>query len=261
MLNDLSNKLQRLKIETFYCYPYGTIILSFVLSILISFLWFKDLRIDNNLYYSVLSSIFQGIFSILALAGLFIIFKTEQLSNDISKYTNYINDDLSKLSKSKLNYINGSLLKQDKDDKILAIQELLSKDKKGTEENLKKKNDELEYRIEEHLNQIPKTEENLAEMKQFMLIFNHYLTNVTLRSKSKSLKSDLIKFFKLPLIHGMLMIILAIYFLPLIDWKSNLSWHTPITIIIGTAIILTIIVVLEIFYLINKAMWGEEIDR
>lgn len=253
MLVNVSKKLQK-SVEWFYDHPIETTILSLILSIGISKLLFINLNIDNDLYYVVLSSIFQGMFSILALAGVFIVFKTEQLSNEISKYDNNINIYINEISNSQLRNIDGSFLTKDE---LIAIRKLLfNRDKKETEENLKKKNDEIENKIKK-LERMEGNKTHLDEIEQFRQYFDNYSRNIALVFESESLKSDLIKFFKLPFLNGMLIIILAIYFLPLIDWKSNLSWHTPITIVIGTSIILTIIVVLEISYLINISMWGK----
>ncbi|NJD52947.1 MAG: hypothetical protein FIB07_08785 [Candidatus Methanoperedens sp.] len=256
MLDDMSNRLLILRkrgFKTFYDHPYETIILSFVISIVFK-KFFNNLSIDNNLYYLILSSIFQGMFSILALAGLFIIFKTEQLSNDISKSYDIINHDASHLYNFKLRNLCGSIFTQ-KD--FLAIRELLSnRDKKETEENLNKITDKIKNEIK-IFEQEKGSEKYCLEIRQYKLVLDDYSKNITLIFKCESLKSDLIKFFKLPLFHGMLIIILAVYFLPLIDWKSNLSFHIPITIIIGTSVFHTIIVVLEILYLINMAMWGK----
>ncbi len=48
------------------------------------------LHFSENVYYNTLSSIFQGLFSILALSGIFIIFRIDQLSRDEAKYEEYI---------------------------------------------------------------------------------------------------------------------------------------------------------------------------
>lgn len=70
-------------------------------------------------------------------------------------------------------------------------------------------------------------------------------------------KPKLVECFKLPFIKGMLLIILAIYFLPLLQSESNLFFHIPLTIIIETSVILTITVVLEIICLIYYSMWSK----
>lgn len=59
-----------------------TLIPFIVIAILIAMI----LQFSENVYYYTLSSISQGLFSILALAGIFVIFRIEQLSKDEAKY-------------------------------------------------------------------------------------------------------------------------------------------------------------------------------
>ena len=70
-----------------------TLILFLMLAVLIS----SFINFNEYAYYYTLSSIFQGLFSILALAGIFVIFRIEQLSKDEAKYETDFKDHLGKI--------------------------------------------------------------------------------------------------------------------------------------------------------------------
>ncbi|MFZ3384309.1 MAG: hypothetical protein WA144_10335, partial [Candidatus Methanoperedens sp.] len=53
-----------------------------------------NLQFSKDAYYYTLSSVFQGLFSILALAGIFILFRIEQLNKDEDKYETDLKEHL-----------------------------------------------------------------------------------------------------------------------------------------------------------------------
>lgn len=75
----------------------GNFLITLILFIVIAILIAIFLQFSENAYYFTLSSIFQGLFSILALAGIFVVFRIEQLSKDEAKYETDIKDYLRKI--------------------------------------------------------------------------------------------------------------------------------------------------------------------
>jgi hypothetical protein len=65
-------------------------ILFFVIGLFID----TNLQFSKDAYYYTLSSVFQGLFSILALAGIFILFRIEQLNKDEDKYETDLKEHL-----------------------------------------------------------------------------------------------------------------------------------------------------------------------
>ena len=247
-------------------------LLSFLLAVGVSiFLYYIiELNINENASYYTLSSIFQGLFAILAFAGILVISKTDQLSRDNAKYDSDNKAFLDSLfhfssdMKSKtLFYSTPFEFMQLRD--YFDILESLDKrrpDIKHKLENIMQKLDELKKIALGGWNS-----ENLSNDELKELIGNseriiHLIEEKQdLIHKNESFKHEIIKSFKLPFINGMLLIILAIYFLPLINSNSNLGFDIPITIIIGTSVILTIIVVLEIMCVIYYTFWSEIAKR
>lgn len=239
-------------------------LLSFIFAIIVSILLYYiiKLNLDYNASYYTLSSIFQGLFSILALAGFFIIFKVEQLSRDNAKYDNDIEKFLNTLRElsSKL----GSIFEKEEVMQLEVFNNIRTHidTRKGIDkevEGLNKNITRLEFVInggfkkegftkDEILTLISDFKYNMSRIEQkYKLIIVNEL----------EFKPKLVECFKLPFIKGMLLIILAIYFLPLLQSESNLFFHIPLTIIIETSVILTITVVLEIICLIYYSMWSK----
>ena len=234
-------------------------LLSFFLAIVVSFI--IELNINENASYYTLSSIFQGLFAILAFAGILVISKTDQLSRDNAKYDSDNKAFLDRLFRL------SSELKSKTTFEFMQLRDyfdiLESLDKRR--DDIKPKLDNIRLKLYEIENQVlnGRLDEKISKYEFLKLMGNskriiHLIKEKQdLIHKNDSFKHELIENFKLPFIHGMLLIILAIYFLPLINSNSNLGFHIPITIIIGTSVIFTIIIVLEIMCLIYCTFLSE----
>lgn len=249
--------------DLFSKYCYCIIVISFFIAVIISIILFSILKLNINVdaSYYTLSSIFQGLFAILSLAGIFVIFKTDQLSRDNAKYDNieaFLKRlfDLSSDMKSKTTFKFMQL------GDYLDILEYSDKRRGNIEHELKRKNIIQELEKIKIIESGGYENDKLKKDEFGELIGNseHIIRRIkekqNLLLNNEQLKHDLIERFKLPFISGMLLIILSIYFLSLINYTPNL-FHIPLSIIIVTSVIYTIIVVLEIFYLIYYSMWSE----
>lgn len=238
-------------------YEYAITCISFAFAFLISiFLNYNGLRFNGDAYYPTLSAIFQGLFSILALAGVFIVFKTEQLTRDIDKYDQDIRFYLQKM----MDY-SDRLLPFLGIHKYIEILSLL--DNEDTNQYIQQLEKKLIYYKNEMPNEIKakylKEEEKndkLDALEACKSYANFCKDKGDLINKNRTLRFEILKHFKLPFMTGMPLIIFVIYFLPLLDSNSNFWFHVPITVIIGTSIILTILVVLEIMYVIWYSIWS-----
>ena len=238
-------------------------LLSFLLAVGVSiFLYYIiELNINENASYYTLSSIFQGLFAILAFAGILVISKTDQLSRDNAKY-----DSDNKAFLDSLFHLSSDMKSVNPSFEFLQLRDyfdiLESLDKRKTDIKLKleKIMQKLDKLDKSQFSKLSKNE--VLELKGNSERIIHLIEEKQdLIHKNESFKHEIIKSFKLPFINGMLLIILAIYFLPLINSNSNLGFDIPITIIIGTSVILTIIVVLEIMCVIYYTFWSEIAKR
>lgn len=208
-----------------YKHTIGIIGISFVFPISISiFFDYIGLTFSENAYYYTLSSISQGLFAILALGGIFVIYKIQEISTNNNIKEKHIVESLPQL------------------------EDALGRNFEG--ENKKNLLDSLEDK---------------RDIKQFKDIVIKFVGNdyqrVELLVDYINMKADGIPiniqfrdsiwyFFKIPLITGILTVIFSIYFLPMLNSSSKFLFHIPITLIIGISVVLTIIVVLEMMYVI-----------
>lgn len=241
--------------------PYKyTIGICFFLSILISiFLNYIGLTISENAYYYTLSSIFQGLFSILALAGVFIIFKIEQLTRDIAEYDEHIQNYLQELEE----YSDANL-------KFLPAEHYYNISSCLDEKKMDEYKQAL-YSLSEYFNKNVSSlikKMAIGEEKDKKLLVFKYCEEIVKKLMWKgelieiniSLIFEITKRFKLPFMTGMPLIIFAIYFLPLLNSNSKFWFPIPITFIIGIAVTLTILVVLEIMCLILYSIWSKSAE-
>ncbi len=249
----------------FYKHCYCVILVSFFIAVSMSIILFSILKLDIDLYasYYTLSSIFQGLFSILALAGIFIIFKIDQLSKDNEKYDNDIENRLNKLYDIALKIRSLKNIPEyiferleyflnifEYSDKRYSLAQYL--ERHNILQDLENIN---EIMLDGYKTKNFSNEEFLKLIGHSKPIIHRIIEKQNLIDKNDLLKRELIELFKLPFISGMLLIALSIYFLALINYSPNL-FHIPLSIIIMTAVISTIIVVFEIFYLIYYTMWS-----
>ncbi|MCK4795960.1 MAG: hypothetical protein KAT05_01190 [Spirochaetes bacterium] len=270
-------------------------LLSFLLAVGVSILFYFiiELNINENASYYTLSSIFQGLFSILALAGIFVIFRIEQLSKDEAKYETDFKDHLGKIKNKTIpdlssigvmgistKYIMGwnehnAILKHlDERNFIKYLEELNKLKRKFKDENtqFEEKLGELKRGIEENerttsfLTVNSTSIEALDNSKQTMInslkiCHNHVLEcekKGKLIPKNREIKSKLLELFKIPFISGMILIAFTIFFLPMINSNSKLGIQIPGNFVIGFFVSLTIMVIFEIIILIYYSMWGNE---
>ena len=79
-------------------------------------------------------------------------------------------------------------------------------------------------------------------------------------SQNIELCSEILEFFKLPLIKGMLVLVFVLYSLSMPNFNSSIfSFHIPMGIVIGASVIFTIIVILEITWVIYYSMRSERV--
>ena len=184
------------------------------------------LTFSSEAYFNTLSSVFQGLFSILALAGVFIIFRIEQLQRDKAKYENDIEKRFEKLRK-------GSC-------------------KEDIYDNALNKLDVLNMEFFEIVNSL----ERKATRDVDKEILKQCINKGELAFMNDCLIKELQAGFKLPFLTGMLLITFTLYFLPMLNSNSRFWFHIPANIIIGECVIFTIIVVLEIMCIIYYSMWS-----
>ncbi len=254
------------KICNLFCkHCYCVLSISFFVAIIISIILFSILKLDINVdaSYYTLSSIFQGLFAILSLAGIFVIFKTDQLSRDNAKYDNDIEAflkrlfDLSKDLESSFKFMQlGDYLDiLEYSDKRYNIKQEFER------RNIKQKlEDNEKIALGGYKNEKLSKDELLELLGNSKHIIRRIEEKQNLILNNEPFKHQIIELFKLPFMSGMLLIILSIYFLSLINYTPNL-FHIPLSIIIVTSVIYTIIVVLEIVYLIYYTMWSQPAKR
>ena len=208
------------------------LVLSLVFGLLTTVSFYRiGLTFSSDAYYYTLSSIFQGLFSILALAGIFIIFKIEQLSKDIAQYDRDIrNELLPKLyASSKMGYEIREGISLDLDQRNM----------RDYENKLKV----LEIEI--------KNNGGVGDINRYDLCIEkgrRIRRNIELRS-------EILECFKLPFIKGMLLLMFVLYFLPKPNSNSSIFLlNIPMEIIIGASVIFTIMVLLEISYIIYHSV-------
>lgn len=212
------------------------LVLSLVFGLLTTVSFYRiGLTFSGDAYYYTLSSIFQGLFSILALAGIFIIFKIEQLSKDIAQYDRDIrNELLPKLyGSAKIGYEIGYEIREG-----LSL-DLDQRNMRDYENKLKV----LEIEI--------KKNGGVGDINRYDLCIEkgrRIRRNIELRS-------EILECFKLPFIKGMLLLMFVLYFLPKPNSNSSIFLlNIPMEIIIGASVIFTIMVLLEIAYIIYRSI-------
>ena len=208
------------------------VIYSFTIALIASvILNFIGITFSEYSYYYTLSSIFQGLFSIMALAGIFVIFKTEQLSKDIVKYDNDIRD------------------------RLLLLRRFMGDDLYNLLKN------HLEFReVEKFKNAFQELKEKMesADNKDLLSAKELCEHKIDLIGKNREFISEILTLFKLPFLVGMFVIIFSIYFLPMLNsTSSDFPFQIPIYFIVGIAVFLTIIVIVEIACVIYFTFWSE----
>lgn len=234
-----------------------TLILFIVIGILIAMFH----QFSDDAYYFTLSSIFQGLFSILALAGIFVIFRIEQLSKDEAKYETDFKDHLGEIKNQKkldLSSI-GSMLPTPKyrmewseHDAILNLlderkyseysEALINLKSRLEDENIKFEVglNELKHEIEEKekkgeptglLFVSPLLVEDIEdyrtqEINSLKICENHIKECMKKGDRinyNRALKNKILEFFRYPFVLGMILIAFTIFFLPMLNSNSG-SW-------------------------------------
>lgn len=206
----------------------------------------------------------------MALSGIFIIFRIEQLSRDEAKYYEDILWFLRLLPDYCRKLKEGILRKEE----ILSLDEYTNilnfLDKrdivkyKETLENITSKFVEIRNKINGY-NYEDFREEKLSILTFLEFYFKYCAEKGDLINYNRTLKNKILDFFKLPFILGVILIVLTIFFLPML--KSNtgfwfeIPFQLPSNLIIGTLVSLTIMVILSIMLVIYYSMWSDEAKR
>lgn len=230
-----------------------------IVFIVIGFLIAIFHQFSMDAYFITLSSIFQGLFSILALAGIFVVFRIEQLSKDQDKYETDFKDYLIKIKNHEtwdLSTIRSmypikkysmdwnehdailNLLDERKhleySEALINLNNRLEKENREFEEEL----NELKLEIEEnekkgeppylfgmsHLNKEDVDEYRKQENNSLKRCEN-YIKECKKKGDKinyhRSLKNKILNFFRYPFILGMILIALAIFLLPMLNSNSG----------------------------------------
>ncbi len=208
-----------------YKHTIGIICISFVFAISISiFLDYIGLTFSENAYYYTLSSISQGLFAILALGGIFVIYRIQEISANNNIKEKHIVESLQQLEKALGRNFEGE-------------------NKRNLLDSLEDKRD-----IKQFNDIVIKFVGN--DYKKVELLADYINTKADGIPINIQFRDSIWNFFKIPLITGILTVIFSIDFLPMLNSGSKFLFHIPITFIIGISVVLTIIVVLEIMCVI-----------
>lgn len=214
---------------------YKFVLDSFIRLIIIPFLLFlillSDIQLtfsdDTNTYFWTLSSIFQGLFSILAFVGIYVVFKIQQINQDVD---NFHQEARRRLDDLKNCFENDA--KYQKSVTYLDIRDFI---------NLNKMLIELEKRLA--------TTEQSFSLKTLKQRMDKISERRFVRDK---VKAELIY----PLLHGFFVIVLSIIFLP----KPGISYNTyqftlPDEIVIIALVVMTVVVVIETAVALIRIVW------
>lgn len=269
-----------------------TLIIFIVIGILIAMFH----QFSDDAYYFTLSSIFQGLFSILALAGIFVIFRIEQLSKDEAKYETDFKDHLREIKNQKTRELSsiGAMFPTPKyrmewseHDAILNLlderkyseysEALINLEYRLEEENKKFEVglSELKHEIEEkekkptELFVSPLVEDiedyRTQEINSLKICENHIKECMKKGDRinyNRALKNKILEFFRYPFVLGMILIAFTIFFLPMLNSNSGFwfefPFHIQSNLIIGLLVSLTIMVILTIMFVIYYSMLSNE---
>jgi hypothetical protein len=277
----------------------GNFLITLILFIVIAILITISLQFSENAYYFTLSSIFQGLFSILALAGIFVFFRIEQLSKDEAKYETDFKDHLGSIKIQTipdLSSIGGMFLSEKyimEWNEHNAILKLLderkypeySEELKNLERRLEQENNKFEEELRKLKLEIEKPEKkgefplsspisriDIGDIENYrrqgidaLKICNNHVKECEKKGilvhNNRVIKSKILELFKMPFISGMILIAFTIFFLPMLNSNSGFWLQVPGNFVIGFLVSLTIMVIFKIMLLIYYSMWSDEAKK
>ncbi len=195
-----------------------------------------EIRLSSDGYYYTLSSIVQGLFAILALAGIFVVFQARRFDEFIDKFDKDIRRDFKK--------IKGHFEEQEFE-KIL--------------------NYYLEHRLMEKYFKLLETIKDNVKTQTEKLAYRSCCHKGFLIFLYRTKRDCMLKCLKYPMTHGIIIIILAVFFLPLLTTEKSYTVPLissnipliPMEAILGALVFGSIIVILETFYVIHLSLWRD----
>lgn len=224
-----------------------------ILGGIIGFLFFMfQIRLDEGAYYYTLSSIFQGLFAILALAGIFIVFQSRRWDEFIDKFDRDIREDINNF----IQWGNERRVREKIPNEVLYLepkepQKILNhldlREMEGYFEILQKIKTKIPNDLDKYY------QENLAYERCYHrgFLICHYRT----------LRDCVLALLKRPMYHGIIVVLGSIIFLPLLNSNSPFNYKLPMEIVIGVLVIGTVIVIFEVICLIRLTLWEEPLRR
>jgi len=261
----------------------GNFLITPILFIVIAILIAMILQFSENAYYFTLSSVFQGLFSILALAGIFVLFRIEQLSKDEAKYETDFKEylrgiriqtipDLSSIGFMNL-HPSKDIMEWNEHNAILSLLD----ERKFTEysEELNKLKLEVEKKGKNgefagltsplfHINIEDIENYRKEEIDALAICINHVKEcekKGFLIHNNRVIKSKLLELFKIPFISGMILIAFTIFLLPMLNSTPGFWLQVPSNFVISFLVSFTIMVLLKIMFLIYYSMWSDEAKK
>lgn len=279
----------------------GKFLITLIPFIVMAFLMSTSLQFSTDAYYYTLSSIFQGLFSILALAGIFVVFRIEQLSKDEDKYETEFKYHLREMKNQTIPDLSTvkSMIHFNKSISIMEWKEHNTILKHLDERNYPEYLDELKTlklkfadenkKYEECLRKLElEVEENGKTKGVYNQTILRHLDNEDIEgyrkegidalnicdnhvkecekkghliNKNRLIKSKLLDCFKIPFLLGMVLISFTIFLLPMLNSNSGFWFQVPGNFVIGFLISLTIMVIIQIMLLIYYSIWSDEAKK
>jgi hypothetical protein len=206
----------------------------------------SQIILDEKAYYYTLSSIFQGLFAILALAGIFIVFLCQRFDKFIDKFDRDIREDLHKLDE----WGKERRSQEGIPDKELylepnELQEILYYLDLREMEKYFKMLEKVKTKISDNLDRYRQENDAYGRCRHRGFLIYHY----------KTWRDCVLTLLRRPMYQGIIVILFSIIFLPLLNSSSPFNPKIPMELIIGILVTGTIFVILDITYLIRLTLW------
>jgi len=209
----------------------------------------SDIRFSAEGYYYTLSSIVQGLFAILALAGIFVVFQVQRFDGYIDIFDGGIRKDINDYFIKKPGKANKIYFGRNEPQKIFDYLE-----SRNMEKYL-----EILHNIKYKIPNDP--DKYLQEILAYKRCCHKGFLIFLYRTK----RDCMLKCLKYPIIHGIMIIILSILFLPLLTTEksytvplisSNISL-IPMELVLMVLVFGSISVIFETFYVIHLSIWRD----